>query len=354
VRKQIAPVFELADRYLALNRTKDAQVYYLRALQYQPWNLPAQLSLAQLLMQAGDTNATRARAELVWTNAETDALLAEAARLLNQPFPAEFPVPESPQAGRVTLTLVPDQGVDTWLLLALRDDLAARLAIPVVIRRIPWPFPAPGRDPRHLRADDLRQRIATSHLDPTFRSQLKRLKLTTNALTSDDAVFGFAEKILGDGPDPEVARRLREEADYLQRLGPQWDSQLLVAELARAAACQPGGSAGYLGVTRRDLYSKDSRYVFGLASINGNCGALSYLRYTSALTDAAPNRQRLRERTLKQALSSTGLLFGLPRCTDPTCARAYANSLEEHDAKQLGLCRECQDSFARRFASPSL
>jgi len=36
------------------------------------------------------------------------------------------------------------------------------------------------------------------------------------------------------------------------------------------------------------------------------------------------------------------LMFGLPRRTDPTCARAYANSLAEHDAKKVKLCPQCQ------------
>jgi predicted Zn-dependent protease len=52
---------------------------------------------------------------------------------------------------------------------------------------------------------------------------------------------------------------------------------------------------------------------------------------------------------LKQALSSTGLLFGLQRCINPTCARAYANGLTEHDAKQPKLCAACDEAFAKRF-----
>src|SRR5206468_9105996 len=110
-----------------------------------------------------------------------------------------------------------------------------------------------------------------------------------------------------------------------------------------------GSGRGYLGMTDMDLYSNESRYVFGLAAMGLNCGIFSYRRYTSALLDEPPNRARLRERTLKQALSSVGLLFGLQRCTEPTCARAYANDLAEHDSKQPKLCVACNEAFAKRF-----
>lgn len=84
-----------------------------------------------------------------------------------------------------------------------------------------------------------------------------------------------------------------------------------------------------------------------------NCGIISDRRYRSALVEEPPNRDRLRERTLKQALSSAGLLFGLQRCTEPTCARAYANDLAEHDSKQPRLCVTCKEVFAKRFREPS-
>ena len=80
-----------------------------------------------------------------------------------------------------------------------------------------------------------------------------------------------------------------------------------------------------------------------------NCGIISYWRYRSALVEEPPNRDRLRERTLKQALSSAGLLFSLTRCTEPTCARAYANDLAEHDSKQPRLCSACKEAFSKRF-----
>jgi archaemetzincin len=123
--------------------------------------------------------------------------------------------------------------------------------------------------------------------------------------------------------------------------------------VGKAFGAEPGSPRAYLAVTMGDLYSNESRYVFGVAANGANCGVFSYRRFTSALVEDPPNRNRLKERALKQALSSVGLLFGLPRCTDPTCARAYPNSLAEFDSKQLKLCSQCKEGFVKRFGRKS-
>jgi predicted Zn-dependent protease len=168
-------------------------------------------------------------------------------------------------------------------------------------------------------------------------------------LDSDDAIYTFVGKILNEERNKEPRRQLQEEWEFLKRLGPQWDSTNLLNCMREVVSVRPRSNVGFLAVTQMDLYSNESRYVFGLAEQNANCGIVSYRRYKSDLLDEPTNRERLRQRTLKQALSSTGLLFGIPRCTDPTCARAYANSLTEHDAKEVRLCSQCRDGFHQRF-----
>lgn len=348
-RKKIAPVFQLADRYAAIGQTNKAINYYGKALEHQPWNLDAQVALARLLGAVGDTNGARQRAELVWNYAETDALLGQAAKLLGKPFVAQLPDQKSEPTAPYALTLVPYEGSDVWLMLGLREELSKLLGIPVVIRQVTLRIPAPARDPVHLMAEELRQRVDKSQKDAEFCALLLRLNLSTNSLTNDEAVFVLSEKILDSSSDKEQLGRFKEGLALFRRLGPQWDANVLVEQLGKSVGVRPGSGMGYLGVTTMDIYAKASRYLFGLASINGNCGIFSYRRYTSVLLDAPPNRQRLKERALKQALSSIGLMFGLPRCSDPTCARAYANSLEEHDAKQLRLCQQCQEGFGKRF-----
>ena len=57
-RARIAPVFQLAERYDSLGQTNKAMSYYTKALEHEPWNLAAQLAMARLLYDAGQTNDT--------------------------------------------------------------------------------------------------------------------------------------------------------------------------------------------------------------------------------------------------------------------------------------------------------
>ncbi len=106
-------------------------------------------------------------------------------------------------------------------------------------------------------------------------------------------------------------------------------------------------NVAYLGITSVDIYARDYNFLFGWA--NRLCGIMSYCRFTADFNDDIPNQERLVKRALMQSQSSVGLIYGLKRCTDPTCARAYPNSLSEHDAKKGTLCSECRKNFRTTF-----
>jgi len=349
-RKRIGPVFELAARYMATGDTNKALSFYTKALEHYPWNLEAQVSVAELLHGRGETEKAREKAILVFSRAETDELLGRAGKVLGTSFESQLPMSEPWPANTNVLALVPVGEVDAWLLHDLREQLQGVLQVPVIIRRALMRIPKPGRDALHLKAEDLREKINKATKDPGFRELLARHKLSTKGLEDDYNVFDLAEKILETESDKDQARRFREELGFLRRLGPQWDAVPLMDLVKRTfITCSNGSPRGVLGITRMDLYANSNRYVFGLSGNGMNCGIISYWRYRSALMEEPPNRDRLRERTLKQALSSAGLLFGLQRCTEPTCPRAYANDLAEHDSKQSKLCNACKAAFARRF-----
>ena len=268
--------------------------------------------------------------------------------MLGLPF-ASQPLASEAWTGEQGLALVPIGEVDAWLLQELRDELPKLLHIPVIIHNAPVTIPDHRRDAVHLRADELRAHFSKAHNDPHFQALLFRLRMDTNSLLDDEKMFQVTEAVLSASPDKDQLRRFREDLVIVRRLGRQWQASEIVGNVTKRVAPQPGSQRGYLGITKLDLYENESRYVFGLAAIGANCGVLSYRRYGSAIVDEPPDRARLKQRTLKQALSTAGLLFGLPRCTDPTCARAYANSLPEHDAKLLKLCSACQEAFAQHF-----
>ena len=346
-RARIAPVFELAARYGEAGETNKALSYYTKALEHQAWNLEAQMAVAQLLGARGQTNEGREKAEMVWSRAETDGLLLRAATFLGKTFETRLPGREPWPERTNVLALVPVGEVDTWLMRHLREQLGKILEIPVIIQQLELQISKPGRDAVHLKADELRDRIARANKEPQFQALLRVLKISTNGLADDEKVFALTEAVLKTEKDKDQVRRFQEELAFLRRLGPQWDAKDIVTRMQKSYGAIPGADRGYLGVTTLDLYANESRFLFGLAG--GNCGIFSYRRYTAALLGEPPNRARLGERAVKQALSSVGLLFGLPRCTDPTCARAYVNDLSEHDSKQVKLCSQCQKAFAKRF-----
>src|SRR6185503_996079 len=108
-RARIAPVFQLAERYDSLGQTNKAMSYYTKALEHEPWNLAAQLAMARLLYDAGQTNGARQKADLVWEHAETDDLLIKTAKLLGKPFDGQLP---SDTPGSTGMALVPLGKVD--------------------------------------------------------------------------------------------------------------------------------------------------------------------------------------------------------------------------------------------------
>ncbi len=127
----------------------------------------------------------------------------------------------------------------------------------------------------------------------------------------------------------------------------QWDCSELVAGLQWSVEPYARPNVSYLAVTREDMFARDCNFLFGW-TFKGY-GVVSYHRFTANFNDETPNRPRLRERTLTQCLSSAGLIFGIKRCSTPTCPRAYPHSLKEHDAKSTQLCPACKRGFKEKF-----
>jgi predicted Zn-dependent protease len=104
---------------------------------------------------------------------------------------------------------------------------------------------------------------------------------------------------------------------------------------------------GVLGVTRNDIYENDYNFLFGWAQ--KGVGVISYSRFLLG----NPTNEQFEKRTVMQAFSSVGMIIGIPRCTNPNCARAYPNSLEEQDRKDDKLCNECKDNLRRVYRTLS-
>ena len=138
--------------------------------------------------------------------------------------------------------------------------------------------------------------------------------------------YSIAEVQLDPG---KAARRGQYDADLLQ--------DLLGTNFSLG---ERHGVRGYLGITEVDIYARDYNYLFGWAG--KGYGVISYRRFTARFDREAPNRPRLLRRTLKQGISSSFFILGIPRCKTPDCARAYPGNLEEHDRKGTEICEWCR------------
>ena len=102
---------------------------------------------------------------------------------------------------------------------------------------------------------------------------------------------------------------------------------------------------GILGVTSNDIYENDYNFLFGWT--REGLGIMSYARFLLG----SPTSEQFEKRTIMQAFSSIGFIIGIPRCTNPNCARAYPNSLDEQDRKEEMICNECKDNLRNKYLS---
>ena len=244
------------------------------------------------------------------------------------------------------VVLVPFQNCDKYLIIRIRDELAARLEIQVFIQEIDTEYPSFSRDRRGATINQIRRQFIKEVNDAQIADAMKHLNLTKENLDEEDNVLKLMKYLLRSSGAEAIAQF----DTYLENsIGkdPQWNADQLLTTLFRAVKPYRRKNVAYLGITSVDIYAKDYNFLFGWANRSG--GIMSYRRFTAAFNNDIPNQDRLIKRTLMQCLSSVGHIYGIKRCTNPTCARAYPNSLSEHDAKKGTLCSECRNGFRTKF-----
>jgi len=345
-RSEIDVVFRLVDRLLEED-SADAEHYLIKGLEHFPWNLKYQMVYAELLAKRGKTAQARDKADLVLQYAETDDLIERARKVAGEEALPKFDKIKSLPGSHHCVVLVPMMEADKWLIVRVKEQLSEVLGIPVYIQTIETDYPPFGRDLRGAILNQVRRKIKEDINDPQVTNVLKDLDITKEDLAEEAKLLRVLKTLMGDaGPE-----RIVEFESYLEQSrgkDPQWDANQLQEVLFRAVKPYRRKNVAYLGMTFADIYAKDFNFLFGWADRQG--GVMSYRRFTADFNDEIPNQDRLIKRTLMQCLSSTGHIYGIKRCTNPTCARAYPNSLPEHDAKKGTLCAQCRSGFKRVFA----
>ena len=345
-RRDIDIVFTLVDRLLDGKQGEEAEMYLVRGLQVFPWNLKYQTRYAEMLDGQGKHEQAQDKAALVINYGETDELIERAGIILKKaPIGGFAEISALPGTGHCVV-LVPLQGCDRWLIAHTRDELSSTLGIPVFIHAVTMKYPPASRDRRQSIINMIRKQIIKRMNDIQVVAGMKILGLTKEDLNKETNALKLIRQLLQSSSPDTIAQFEAKLADSIGK-DPQWNADQLQTTLSRAVDHYRRKNIAYLGITPVDIYAEDFNYLFGWAK--SSCGIMSYRRFTADFNAENPNQERLVKRTLMQCLSSVGIIYGLERCTDPTCARAYPNSLEEHDAKTGQLCAECRNGFQTIF-----
>jgi len=96
-----------------------------------------------------------------------------------------------------------------------------------------------------------------------------------------------------------------------------------------------------LGVSQLDLFMPILTFVFGEAQINDKCAVVSVHRLRQEFYGLPPDKVRVQDRLLKEAVHELGHTLGLMHCRDYGCAMAASHSVEWIDIKGREFCAEC-------------
>lgn len=350
---KIAPqVLRFADRILKEKGDQAALRYYEKGLEGYPWALDQQLTLGEIKGRAGQPNVLLEKAEMVLRLGEDEEVLMRASRLAGRALP-EKPMPflEVSEPDTV-LVIMPVGEVSIFMLRDLQEALAKRLGVKVVVASQAMQLPKAGRSMRTHWIERTRQFVLLNiEKNPELAARVKQLGFTFLQIQTDDEAFvSFLRKAteMEGGPNELAAL----DADLAKHENAnQWEIVQLITSLRDSVKNQVSPKRLVLGVTSLDVYTGKSNYLFGMAEKGSFLGVISLHRFSGAFNDEAPKRERFRERILKQSLSTMGFMIGVERCNTPECARAYPQSLREHDLKPSTLCPTCRAGFEKALGS---
>lgn len=349
MRKEVGVLFELGDLYLKENNIARAMRLYEQGLTADSLNFAYQVKHAKLLLTAGEKGQAVEKLKIVSTYAEEAALIDEARRLLaTNGFEVGLPAENEPnQVNGPILYLVPIGEMNATLLRETATELEKIVKVNVVVEEAAeFELGKFDRLNSESYIKNIAERIQESLTPQEFQRQLSLYTIRSIETASYSKLKLFVQSFLKENLPKEEYAKFLKILENAEQEG-QYDANRLLGLIQRHYDVS-GGTIGYLAITNFDLYGNDSNFLFG--SAQDGCGIMSYHRFTGAFNEEPQNRPRLVGRTVKQAVSSTMFIMGIPRCNTPMCVRAYPNSLSEHDAKQSSLCGWCQERLEGKLA----
>jgi len=173
--------------------------------------------------------------------------------------------------------------------------------------------------------------LQTDNVDSRFTEAIKTRimeEFKISVVVLEDTVIPTTKNTRMRGKTPyqydadEIQKQLEKNYDYLIR--------------------EPD-NYGILLVTSYNIFAKNYGFLFGWSDCN-----TAVISYWGFVSPGVPFKKQIK-RFVMQSFSSTGMLIGIPRCTNPICARAYPHGLAEQDRKEDILCDECLENLIKVY-----
>lgn len=103
----------------------------------------------------------------------------------------------------------------------------------------------------------------------------------------------------------------------------------------------PTGAAKVVGITEKDIFTRQMNFIFGLADVRGKPCVVSTCRLHQSFWGEPENDVLLYRRALKILYHELGHTFGMDHCDKIRCAMCYHNSLPELDVSYICFCPSC-------------
>jgi len=337
VAEKIKDVWIYVVKLLQAKRESEAKPYIEKGLQYDPFNYAFQTALSEILKKEGDLQAAYKRAKVALEKCEDWPICLSALEVLDATGTIALRPPEKKDFERPTIVFCNLGEVNPLLISELADSTRSYLKTPVEVYNIVATLPACDRNMFEPNIMKLQEKYVK---DGRFVAYCEKEGIDLQKMGRCgyflDAVVPFLKK------ETDVAsRKIGYLLNTMNEMGSQWENTTLFKCLSDATKPFSGKNWFLVGVTRYDLFSSESNFLFG-STIPKKMAVISYSHFLASYNQESQDRPRLRKRLFKQFLSSFGLLLGLERCSMPGCARIYPNSLSDLDAKSERLCADCK------------
>jgi len=353
LREDVNDVFLLGDIYAGEGKNKEAITFYQKALEVDVWRLDYQLKLACLLEKQGRTDQAAEKVKIVYQYAEDENLIKDAQNFLAQlggDYAEDKSTGKQESTEYVEIVMVPIGKASDMLLCELKETLQKNMGIKYSVSDEILNIGKPDRNQADKFLTEIVKHFKANLPPKIMRELLHETDISEADLETYRGKIKFLEGYFDKAEisQTEIQKFFDKLKEY-ENQG-QYDAGRLLSNLSKTFKIKRGSNIkGYLGITEKDIFTKDFNFLYGWA--HKGYGVMSYHRFRAGFNNEPPNRTRLLKRAAKQGISSSFFILGIPRCTTPTCARAYPHNLSEHDQKSLEICASCKqqlDAFIKK------